>query len=331
VFGDITAIEGADIPAHDILAAGFPCQPFTRRGERGGFGDGRGGLFLEIPRILVARKPAGFLLENVWNLQYIDGGHWDRDSSKCVYGHAFRRVLACLEQAGYEVESKVLDARGWVPQARRRIFLVGFRSDLASEARRKFRWPRPQGGGAIQDILEGQHSAEARSCELTEHQWAAVQRSSTWRSGGERLRFVSPGGVASTLTSSYKASFANVAQLVAPALSGLDRPRFLTRRECARLMGFGEDHDVGNPRCPNRAYHQLGNAVCPPLIAAIAQQLARSLNLAQASPEDGSDDALEFAADATAEGAGALEDMWEDAPEDVLDGRDAADEVLEPG
>jgi len=104
-----------------------------------------------------------------------------------------------------------------------------------------------------------------------------VQKSSTWHSGGERHRFAHLDGVASTLTSSYRSSYANTAEFVGPADTGLCRPRFYTRRECARLMGFPETQVFGNGNSSNRAYKQLGNAVCPPLIQAIAHNLLRSL------------------------------------------------------
>jgi len=168
-----------------------------------------------------------------------------------------------------------------VPQDRERVFIVGFRDDLAARACQTFEWPAPPpgGGGTVRGVLEKSGSVEAKSCELTEPQWSAVQRSSTWQSGGAGHRFVDPEGLASTLTASYRSSFANVAQLVGPAESGRERPRFFTRRECARLMGFSDDHALGNLQCPNRAYHQLGNSVCPPLIQAIASKLLHALGL----------------------------------------------------
>mmetsp|Transcript_23213 Transcript_23213/g.65910 ORF Transcript_23213/g.65910 Transcript_23213/m.65910 type:complete len:1084 (-) Transcript_23213:29-3280(-) len=310
LFGDVTAIPTEDFPAHDILTAGFPCQPFARRGERLGFTDGRGGLFLEIPRVLRARRPAGFLLENVWNLQFLDGGQWDKDERKCVYGNCFKNIIHCLQQAGYVVQTKVLFAQGWVPQDRERLYIVGFRSDLAERASKLFKWPEPPGGGVVRDVLEPPESAEARSCELTEKQWAAVQRSSTWQSGGADLRFADPDGVASTLTASYKSSYASVAELVGPAEAGLDRPRFFTRRECARLMGFGEDHDLGNPGCPNRAYHQFGNAVCPPLINAVARNLVHSLGLGSGRDDVAAEARVEEEQEDFTE-----EEAWEDEKE----------------
>mmetsp|Transcript_25977 Transcript_25977/g.86519 ORF Transcript_25977/g.86519 Transcript_25977/m.86519 type:complete len:517 (-) Transcript_25977:109-1659(-) len=229
--------------------------------------------------VLRACRPAGFLLENVWNLQYVDGGQWDKDESKSVYGDIFNFIIESLRQCGYVVKTKMLNAQGWVPQDRKRVYLVGFREDLAAGAGGCFEWPEPPGGGVIGDVLEPACSSDSQTCQLTESQWAAVQKSSTWQSGGAGFRFADRDGVATTLTASYKSSFANVAQLVGPAEGTLDRPRFFTPRECARIMGFCEEHVVGNPNSRNRAYHQLGNAVCPPLIEAIARNLVRSLGL----------------------------------------------------
>ncbi|CAE8594511.1 unnamed protein product, partial [Polarella glacialis] len=271
LFGDITTVATEALPRHDILTAGFPCQPFARRGERQGFEDSRGELFYEIIRALRAGKPAGFILENVWNMQFLDGGQWDKDKEKWVFGDIFKKVLACLEQAGYQVRTETLFAQGWVPQDRERVYIVGFRSDLAEAALQAFEWPAPPGagGGVVRDVLELPGTDETASCELTETHWATVQKSSTWQSGGEKLRFVNLDGVASTLTASYRSSYASTAELVGPAETGLGRPRFFTRRECARLMGFPEEHVFGNQHSANRAYRQLGNAVCPPVIRAV--------------------------------------------------------------
>lgn len=280
LYGDITAIPSEIFPAHDILTAGFPCQPFARRGDRLGFEDCRGELFYEIPRVLRACKPSGFLLENVWNVQYIGDGCWDKDEEQCSYGEVFKEIIRCLETEGYIVHSRTLSAQNWVPQRRERIYFVGFRSDLATEALQRFEWPQPPGGGVIADVLELPSSQEAQSCELSDAQWQAVQKSSTWRSGGERLRFADLTGVAATLTASYRSSYATTAQLVSSSDSGLQRPRFYTRRECARLMGFPEEHRFGNANSPNRAYHQLGNAVCPPVVRSIAENMLAALGIA---------------------------------------------------
>eukprot|EP00435_Cladocopium_sp_Y103_P058707 s857_g20.t1 len=274
LYGDITMVDMDVVPAHDLLTAGFPCQPFTRRGERLGFDDARGELFFEVLR--------------VWNMQFLDGGHWDSDPQKCVFG----------EDVGYTVQSQQINAEGWVPQKRERLYFVGFRRDLDGSL---FRWPEPPKGHGLclKDILET--SEAIQSCQLSEAQWTAVQslgpglwiglqemKSSTWQSGGAKLRLAQLDSIARTLTSSYKASFACTAELVDSAddrlVRGLQRPRFFTRRECARIMGFPEDYVFANEHSENRAYHQLGNAVCPPVIKAVAEEILKTLGIPSGHP-----------------------------------------------
>ncbi|CAJ1403884.1 unnamed protein product, partial [Effrenium voratum] len=243
LYGDLTCVE--DFPRHELLTAGFPCQPFARRGQRLGFEDARGELFFEILRALHQRQPRAFLLENVWNMQFLDGGCWDPVPERCTFGAVYKKVVASLEEAGYEVRSKQINSEGWVPQRRDRVYLVGFRDASAAQ---RFQWPAPpkHANRCVQDVLEDSGSDSPRRCELTETQWAQVQKSSTWLSGGQELRFAQLQGKARTLTASYKASYACTAELVAPSAGG--RPRFFTRREAARLMGFPEEHVFANRR-----------------------------------------------------------------------------------
>lgn len=127
--GDITKIPSADIPDHDILTAGFPCQAFSIAGPQGGFDDERGQLYLEIVRILKAKRPAMFLLENVKNLISMDGGK------------ILAVILKALKGAGYEVHYKVLKAAEYsIPQARERVFFVGFLKELGVY---EFSFPKP--------------------------------------------------------------------------------------------------------------------------------------------------------------------------------------------
>ncbi|OLQ09777.1 Modification methylase ScrFIA [Symbiodinium microadriaticum] len=283
LFGDITMIPSEDLPRHDLLTAGFPCQPFSRRGERRGFEDARGELFFEIVRALDACRPKAFLLENVWNMQFLDGGHWDADPAKCLNGEVYTRVLRCLEEVGYAVQTAQLNSECWVPQKRARLYFVGIRSDM-KDAFTRFCWPTGPSERKLQEVLEPDGSLEVIRSELSESQWTAVQKSSTWARGGESLRFAKLDGTAGTLTASYKSSYACTAELLAPVNGKLSRPRFFTRREFARLMGFPEDHVFANPHSENRAYHQLGNAVCPPVITAIARSLLHALGMHHSLP-----------------------------------------------
>ncbi|CAE7506923.1 dsaVM [Symbiodinium sp. CCMP2592] len=284
LFGDITMIPSEDMPRHDLLTAGFPCQPFSRRGERRGFEDARGELFFEIVRVLDACRPRAFLLENVWNMQFLDGGHWDADPTKCRNGEVYTRVIRCLEEVGYTVQTAQLNSEGWVPQKRARLYFVGIRSD-ERDAFARFCWPTGPWERKLQDVLEPEGSPEVIRSELTESQWTAVQKSSTWARGGDSLRFAKLDGAVGTLTASYKSSYACTAELLAPVDAKLSRPRFFTRREFARLMGFPEHHVFANPHSENRAYHQLGNAVCPPVITAIARGLLQALGVCHSLPD----------------------------------------------
>ena len=141
VCGDITQTDVADIPDHDILLAGFPCQPFSQAGLKKGFADTRGTLFFDIERILLAKKPQAFLLENVKQLK----GH-DK-------GRTLQVILAHLQQAGYKVYTEVLKARDFgIPQNRERIYLVGFLNHNVN-----FHFPQPIGQPTtVGNILEAQ-------------------------------------------------------------------------------------------------------------------------------------------------------------------------------
>eukprot|EP00927_Polykrikos_kofoidii_P065381 TRINITY_DN61136_c0_g1_i1.p1 TRINITY_DN61136_c0_g1~~TRINITY_DN61136_c0_g1_i1.p1 ORF type:complete len:552 (-),score=111.98 TRINITY_DN61136_c0_g1_i1:31-1620(-) len=289
LMGDITCIPSEAFPASpDLITAGFCCQPFTRRGELRALEDPRGQLFFEIVRVLSASKPKAFFLENVDHIEFADGGKWAESEEDRVQGKAFTEMMKALEEVGYSVRYQEIDASDWVPQKRRRLYIIGVRADLSDQTLARFHWPeRPQrGGGKLRDILEPLDAEEVRACELTEEQWAAVQRSSPWLRGGAALRFARLDGQARTLVGCYRASFKNTSELISSEDSGLARPRFFTRRECARLMGFPEEHNFGNENSPNRAYRQFGNAVCVPLVRAVAANLLRALGLLP-SKEDG--------------------------------------------
>ncbi|EOD27256.1 hypothetical protein EMIHUDRAFT_56843, partial [Emiliania huxleyi CCMP1516] len=124
--GDITQIDASSVPAHDVLAAGFPCQPFSFSGKRGGLGDPRGALFLEIVRLARAHQPKALLLENVRGLESHDGGR------------TLAIILRELEGCGYCARHAVIDAVGLLPQQRARVFIVALRADV----RQQYDFPR---------------------------------------------------------------------------------------------------------------------------------------------------------------------------------------------
>ena len=137
-FGDITKINENDIPKHDLIAAGFPCQPFSNAGRKKGFADTRGTLFLDIVRIAKKHRPKVLFLENVKNLATHDGGN------------TLRVIKENLEGLGYTVNMKVLNAKDFgLPQNRERIFIICFLGDY------KFNFPSPTSHSAsVGDILE---------------------------------------------------------------------------------------------------------------------------------------------------------------------------------
>eukprot|EP00192_Tetraselmis_astigmatica_P012880 CAMPEP_0117654448 /NCGR_PEP_ID=MMETSP0804-20121206/3749_1 /TAXON_ID=1074897 /ORGANISM="Tetraselmis astigmatica, Strain CCMP880" /LENGTH=413 /DNA_ID=CAMNT_0005460729 /DNA_START=40 /DNA_END=1281 /DNA_ORIENTATION=+ len=162
--GDITDTALSDIPPHDMLTAGFCCQPFSKAGRQDGFGDPRGQLFYEVVRVLRHCRPATFLLENVANLLLHDGGNTAQE------------IMAELREAGYLVTHRVINSSTLLPQHRQRVYFVGFRSDLAQEFS-AFRWPEmPLLGRTVGDILEpeGAHLEEHR---LSDRQWDKIRSS----------------------------------------------------------------------------------------------------------------------------------------------------------
>lgn len=147
--GDITRIETKDIPQHDILVGGFPCQAFSLAGKRMGFADIRGTLFFEIARILKDKRPKAFLLENVKGLLSHDKGN------------TFEVIKTTIDELGYDLKFKVLSGKDFgVPQNRQRIFLVGIRKDLLKNGDNPFEFPQNSGVETrVGDILESNPDA----------------------------------------------------------------------------------------------------------------------------------------------------------------------------
>lgn len=281
---DIRTIDATAIPDHDVLAAGFPCQPFSiagvskkkSLGREHGFQDqASGNLFFEIVRVLEAKRPPAILLENVKNLRSHDRGN------------TFRVILSELDRIGYEVASDVIDAQAWVPQHRERTFIVGLRRDAYLGARFEFPpvplvRPRP----VLRDILE---PSWADRYVLTDHLWSYLQGyREKHRAAGNGFGFglVTGDDVARTLSARYHKDGSEI--LVD---TGSRRPRRLTPVECGRLMGFPaprvdrEAPQLGaSPHEPvkefvvpvsdTQAYRQFGNAVVVQVVAHIGRALA---------------------------------------------------------
>lgn len=282
IAGDITQVSVDDIPEHDVLLAGFPCQPFSIAGvskknalrQPHGFRcSAQGTLFFDVARIIEAHQPRAFLLENVKNL-----ANHDR-------GQTFRVILRTLvDELGYQVRWNVLDARWWVPQHRERIFIVGFREpndfafeDLAvpSTTPRLGQVLHPENGDepAESPYTSGEKATVSEKYTLSDHLWAYLQGyAEKHRAAGNGFGFglVGPDDVTRTLSARY---FKDGSEILVRRKHG--NPRRLTPRECARLMGFDRPNESSFviPVSDTQAYRQFGNAVAVPCVAALARTM----------------------------------------------------------
>ena len=278
--GDITQVDANDIPDCDVVLAGFPCQPFSLAGvskkrslgRETGFRDKtQGTLFFDVARIIAAKRPAAFLLENVKNLTSHDRGR------------TFKVILDALQnELGYEVHWKVVDGQHFVPQRRERIYIVGFRSKT------DFTWDDlkyPDHQPVLADILhktdgtepylpwdgekyfDFEHNKVQDKYTLTPRLWQYLQdykKKHEALGHGFGYGLVTPDMVSRTLSARYHKDGSEI--LVA---QGDERPRRLTPRECARLMGYPDELRI--PVSDTQAYRQSGNSVVVPAIAEVAR------------------------------------------------------------
>jgi DNA (cytosine-5)-methyltransferase 1 len=282
IAGDITEVPENEIPDHDVLLAGFPCQPFSiagvskknALGHAHGFLDKtQGTLFFDVARIIAAKRPRAFLLENVKNLQSHDKGN------------TFRVILQCLkEELGYDVHYRVIDGAHFVPQHRERLVILGFREPVA------FDWDvlnlPTKGVWKMKDVL---HRTDGREpllewdgdryfdhergmvnskYTLTDKLWTYLQNyADKHRAKGNGFGFglVGPESVARTLSARY---YKDGSEILVDQGASLN-PRRLTPRECARLMGFPDTFRI--PVSDTRAYKQFGNSVVAPVIREVAR------------------------------------------------------------
>ena len=280
--GDITKVDAKDIPKHDVLLAGFPCQPFSiagvskknALGRAHGFADEtQGTLFFDIVRIIREKKPSAFLLENVKNLTSHDKGRtFD----------VIKRTLT--EVLGYKIHTRVIDAAHFLPQHRERILIVGFREDVA------FDWedlvlPK-KGKRMIGEILHRTDGKEPKLAwdgdkyfsktinganekyTLSDKLWSYLQAyAAKHKEQGNGFGFglVRKDSVARTLSARY---YKDGSEILVEQGNGKN-PRRLTPRECARLMGFSDKYKI--PVSDTRAYKQFGNSVAVPVITAVAK------------------------------------------------------------
>lgn len=295
IWGDITAKQPGEIPDHDLLLAGFPCQPFSLAGvskknslgrAHGFLDETQGTLFFNIVSILREKQPKAFLLENVKNLRNHDRGR------------TYRVIMGALKELGYSVTDSVVDAQAWVPQRRERVFLVGFKKQVAFDFG-KLR--RPRVAPTLASILHSpdeapeppftERSRNGRTVvsdkyTLSDHLWNYLQQYAAKhraKGNGFGCSVFEPTEVARTLSARYHKDGSEI--LIAQRGKN---PRRLTPRECARLMGFDSSRDsrMHIPVSDTQAYRQFGNSVVVPVVDAIAEMVVPRLLNPKAYPRE---------------------------------------------
>lgn len=261
--GDIQKISSEEIPDHDILLAGFPCQPFSLAGvskknalgRKHGFADEtQGTLFFEVARIIRDKRPKAFLLENVKNLRSHDNYR------------TFRTIMRVLQrELGYKVYDAILDAKGLLPQHRERIYLVGFREHI------HFEFPQlPTEVPPISSILEENVDDKYT---LTDNLWKYLQNyAEKHQKAGNGFGYglVDLNGPSRTLSARY---YKDGSEILIPQEG--KNPRRLTPSECARLQGFPDDFKIIVSDAA--AYKQFGNSVPVPVVEKIAESMMKAL------------------------------------------------------
>lgn len=267
--GDITKIPEKAIPDHDVLVAGFPCQPFSiagvskknSLGRAHGFLDQtQGTLFFDVARILKAKRPKAFLLENVKNLKSHDKGK------------TFGIICNTLDSLGYKIYTKIIDGKHYVPQHRERIFIVGMDKCIFGNED-LFKFPElPEPSFAIKDILEKKVDPKYT---LSDHLWNYLQKYAEKhkaQGNGFGYGLVDLNGIARPLSPRY---YKDGSEILIPQKKG--NPRRLTPRECARLQGYDDSFKI--VVSDTQAYRQFGNSVVVPVVTEIAKQMVQSMGL----------------------------------------------------
>lgn len=282
IVGDIVKVNAREIPDHDVLLAGFPCQPFSIAGVSKKNALGRphgfecatqGTLFFDVARIIAEKRPAAFVLENVKNLRSHDKGN------------TFRVIMDVLQkELGYHVQWRIIDGRRFVPQHRERILIVGFREDTGFDFEH-VELPTAEAGPRLRSILHPEDGSEVDVDQgryigadgkvddkyvLTPKLWQYLQDyAEKHRAKGNGFGFgmVSGDSVTRTLSARY---YKDGSEILVSRGDG-KRPRRLTPRECARLMGFPNTFRI--PVSDTQAYKQFGNSVVVPVVSAVAQAM----------------------------------------------------------
>lgn len=292
--GDITQVHAQQVPDHDVLLAGFPCQPFSiagvskknALGRPHGFSDAtQGTLFFDVARIIDEKRPRAFMLENVRNLLSHDRGRTFE-----IIQHVLR------EELGYRIAWRVMDASSWVPQARKRLIIVGFDGpssfsfddiEVPLEKPKMSIALHPE-DGSEEPESRYTHGPMARVDDryiLSAHLWKYLRdykERHNKAGNGFGFGLVGPDDVARTLSARYYKDGSEVLVSRGPR----SRPRRLTPREASRLMGFPQSFVI--PVSDTQAYKQFGNSVVTPMICAVAKAVAPHLEIIKRAGREGS-------------------------------------------
>ncbi|MFA0830678.1 DNA (cytosine-5-)-methyltransferase [Vibrio owensii] len=301
--GDITQISAKDIPKHDILLGGFPCQAFSQAGLKKGFSDTRGTMFFEIQRILAAKRPKAFLLENVKQLRGHDKGRTLKTILDILQGKHDQEIPediplseetrhALADKLNYWVDVKVLRAADFsAPQNRERIFIIGFNKDEfpVVDFDKLFSWPEaPKTPTRVGDILQTQQELDLDKEKygkdrftISDKLWEGHQkRKAEHKTKGNGFGY-SLFNAESEYTNTISARYYKDGSEILIDQSHLSKnPRKLTPRECANLQGFPREFNV-DVVSQVQIYKQFGNSVCMKVIDAVAVQMLEALNNAE--------------------------------------------------
>jgi len=297
--GDITKIKASDVPDHDVLLAGFPCQAFSQAGLKQGFDDTRGTMFFEVQRILAEKRPKAFLLENVKQLRghnkgktletimtILRGEHEQEIPADVPMSEEARNALS--HKLNYHTEFKVLRAGDFgAPQNRERIFIVGFDKDyygLHANFDQLFSWPvPPKTKTKLGKILQTPKQLEKLDDRYTisDKLWAGHKKRKQEHlnkgNGFGYSLFNHDSEYVNTISARYYKDGSEV--LIDQSDIGRN-PRLLTPRECARLQGFPNDYIV-DAVSHGQIYKQFGNSVCINVIKAVAESMKNAMKEAE--------------------------------------------------
>lgn len=297
--GDITQISAKDIPDHDILLGGFPCQAFSQAGLKQGFNDTRGTMFFEIQRILAEKKPKAFLLENVKQLQGHDKGRTLQTIINILQGKHNQAIpddIPMSEEArhalsvklNYWVDFKILRAADFgIPQNRERIFIVGYDRDYFKgiDFDSLFEWPiPPKLSTRVGDILQTQEELKAEFQKTGKDKYTISDKLWNGHKKRKEEHKIKGNGFGYTLfnseseyTNTISARYYKDGSEILIDQSHLDKnPRKLTPRECANLQGFPKNYIV-DAVSQGQIYKQFGNSVCVKVVEAVAKKMIETL------------------------------------------------------